>query len=191
MEIVQTLSGEKLVYIKLNAYKRQKQVQNLIDYWNEQQGTSMQMHACRPFGGFITAFGYQASNQKRLDPTYLEFINIRETSLKNNDNRYKICSVLNRNTKGSKQNDTSHPDMSYDIVKKRRTIDEANTAVGADVTEALLGEEGAKYFFEFSDAVKEAFETLTIAETKVNEDEVRTVNLNTTKHVHILKQRAL
>jgi len=61
----------------------------------------------------------------------------------------------------------------YDVVKKQKVIDTTSAAVGIDMTEALLGEEGAKYFYEFSDAVKEAFETLAITETKVNEDEAK------------------
>jgi len=42
----------------------------------------------------------------------------------------------------------------FDVVKKRRTIEAANESVGADVTSVLLGSEAAaEYFHQFSSEV--------------------------------------
>ena len=64
---------------------------------------------------------------------------------------------------------TAYDDATYDVVKKQKVIDEASAAVGADVSEALLGE-GAKYFYEFSNAVIEA---LSGFEDKIRDKEAR------------------
>ena len=120
-------------------------------------------------GKALTYSGANKEQDKEVDEYYRALFNIKEPGRAIGRKHNIQPGVTVRHN----PNGRCIPDSSYDIVKKRKLVDAANEATGADVTEALLGEEGAKYFFEFSNAVKEAFETLTIAETKVNEDEAK------------------
>jgi hypothetical protein len=67
--------------------------------------------------------------------------------------------------------DAKEDGMTYDVVKKRKIVHSVNAAVGADVTDALLGEDGAKYLYDFSDAVLQALTALTIHEARLAEAE--------------------
>jgi len=68
-------------------------------------------------------------------------------------------------------------EQSFDVVKKRKCINNANAVVGADITEALLGDD-AKYFYNFSDAVMGAFKTLSSFEARILEEEVNWMQAN-------------
>ena len=63
-------------------------------------------------------------------------------------------------------------EQSYDVVKKRKIINHASATVGADITEALLGED-AEYFYNFSNAVMGAFKTLNTFEARILEEEAK------------------
>jgi uncharacterized short protein YbdD (DUF466 family) len=70
-----------------------------------------------------------------------------------------------------------HEEQSFDVVKKRKFINNANAVVGADITEALLGED-AEYFYNFSDAVMGALKTISTFEARILEEEVKWMQAN-------------
>jgi len=58
----------------------------------------------------------------------------------------------------------------FDVVKKQRTITEATLFAGADVSEALLGD-NHKYFYQFSSIVMEALEATHYLEARIINEE--------------------
>jgi hypothetical protein len=86
--------------------------------------------------------------------------------------RHKIEAGVHKSSEGS-----VCEEQSFDVVKKRKFINSASATVGADITEALLGDD-AEYFYNFSNAVMGAFKTLSTFEASIFEEEARWMQAN-------------
>ena len=61
----------------------------------------------------------------------------------------------------------------YDVVKKQRRIQKINETVGTNITDVLLGQKEAKYFYSFSKDVMDALTTVSVLETTISKNEAK------------------
>jgi hypothetical protein len=165
------------VVIKTAERKRAAQIQDAIQHWNSEcPASKIILQPITPFPPICT-FG------KSLNSSYNNHIIVKQIledkakkaagSESNyfSSNRAKLFKE-HQYSALQIQHQEPNEEHEYDVVKKKRTINNANAMVGADITSVLLGEE-AGYFYDFSSAVLQALTAVSTLEGEIFNEEAR------------------